>query len=153
MPKLKFKYKFNCRSCVILIIHESISIFYKNGGQISAPRDTPAVAAFISYRLKLVYRLSIEWWREPVVKEYQKLCTRTLCSHVASHPAKHRRKDTAVHFTLRLKIYCTPTSFSEFMTCKVEAPRSMWPDRVARRMAFSPRSCWIRKENSAKKKG
>jgi len=36
------------------------------------------------------------------------------------------REEAAVHFAWRLKIYCTPTSFSEFMACKVEASRSMW---------------------------
>lgn len=130
-------------NCENPIIRQSIFIFHKYSTGKSLPRDTSAVAAFISYRLKLVYRLSIEWWREPVVKEYQKPRTRTLCSLACSFASgEHRREDAAMHFTLRLKIYCMPTSFSEFMACKVEAPKIYVAGlRAARRTAFSPRPC------------
>lgn len=136
-----------------------VSIF-QNSGQIFTPRDTSEVTAFISYGLRFVYRLSIERRRESVVKEYQKTLypyTLLACSFPSD---EYRREDAAMHFTLRLKIYCMPTSFSEFMACKVEAPRSMWPDRAARRTVFfllnpkrefseeegtSRPRCWIRR--------
>lgn len=106
-------------------IRQWFPFFIKTAGKLSIPRDIKwsGVTAFISYRLRLVYRLSIEWRRESVVKEYQKILypyTLLACSFTSG---EYRREDAAMHFTLRLKIYCMPTSFSEFMACKVEAPK------------------------------
>lgn len=55
--------------------------------------------------------------RRSFVKEYQARCTRTL------YRTRMHSDGVTEEAAQRLKIYCTPTSFSEFMVCKVETPK------------------------------